>query len=140
MSTRRSGSRRSGIATVAAVFMISLLAVVLAILSSSFNDAVKRTRSLKRQAQMRQLLIAGAASVSARVSAWKQSQRSVWAIDPLETPHGRATVSIEVAPHPDSDRLEARIRVGLDADRASQTLRFVRTPGGYTPDEARLEP
>ncbi len=86
------------------------------------DDAVQRTRSQQRQTQMRQLLIAGAASASERVREWKQPQHSAWAIDPLETPHGRATVSIEVAPQLDSNRLRARILVGLDANRASQTL------------------
>jgi hypothetical protein len=126
MTVTPSTKTRRGFATMSAVLMISLLAASLATLGTLFSDQLRRTRKLAVQAQMRQLLIAGAIATSARVRDMPSPQRASWTIEPPPAAIDDARIRVEVEPQGQGERVVARIEARLGEASRTQTLVFAR--------------
>ena len=116
--THRQRAKTSAFAAVTAVVMLGLVASVLAALAMMFAADARRTRNAAADAQLRQLLIAGAADVQQRL---KQGQATFEVRVPSPTEgemHLRATA--------DNGGVRALIAATLGTRRSEQTLRFTR--------------
>jgi hypothetical protein len=132
--------RRHGFAGATAVTMLALVGVTIAAMSSMFVAEARRTRDAAIDAQMRQLLIAGAAVAGQQ----------------LQSPEPANTeIRIELPPAPAAEGFGLVLRPAAAADpgvrvieviaswnerEMNQTLRFVRRQDRWALAGARLNP
>jgi Na+-transporting NADH:ubiquinone oxidoreductase subunit NqrC len=115
---RRCRAKNSAFAAVTAIVLLGLVASVLAAMAMMFAADARRTRNAAADAQLRQLLIAGAADVQQRVNAG-QTTFDVKLAAPAEgAMHLSATA--------EGDAVRAVIAAALGTRRGEQTLRFTR--------------
>ena len=121
--TRRRHAKNSAFAAVTAIVLLGLVASTLAAMAMMFAADARRTRNAAADAQLRQLLIAGAADVEQRLSKGQTTFDTKLAaptdgtIQLTATPDGDAAVRVTVA-------------ATLGPRRQDQTLRFTRAAGG----------
>jgi hypothetical protein len=128
MTTRRRPEKDAAFAAVTAIVLLGLVASALAAMAMMFAADARRTRSAAAEAQLRQLLLAGAADAQQRL-AKGESSFDVTIAAPGE---GEIRVSAAAAaPTTEGDAARAVIVVAtLGPRRAEQTLRFTREAGG----------
>lgn len=114
---------RRGMAAYMAILLLLLVAVSLVALSMSFGQDARRTTALGDEAQLRQLLTAGAAAAM-------NGQTSLTLPPDLEARQASVTIAI-------SDTT-ARITAKLGKRQMSQSVRFERRDERLIPVEAAL--
>ena len=129
---------RRGFAAVFAITLIILVGAALVALGRYFADDAKRTRAQAIDAQLRQLLTAGAvlAINEARAGNPPATQRSVSL--PRELRDGGARLSIGFW-QADNDHLDVSIRAQLALHTTAQILRLERRDGRWQPVAATLD-
>ena len=116
-------NRPRAFASFAAIAMIAVVGFALLALSATFASQVRRTQAARTDAQLRQLLLAGAAHAQAALATPDVPLR-------LQTPLSEAAVTLTVFRE---DRADAEVTVlaTLDDAAARQTLRFTRADGAW---------
>jgi hypothetical protein len=113
-----------GFASIMAIFMLILVGAVLATTAAYFTAEAKRTRRDAQDAQLRQLLTAGAAAAC-------QSD-SVTTID-LPNELSSQQANVEIAPlNSDGDARDVTIKATLDSRHVSELLRLTRSGDRWT--------
>ena len=122
--------RRRAFAAVTAIVMIGLVASTLAALAVMFAADARRTRAASTEAQLRQLLIAGAADVQQRLDKG-ETCFDVKLATPAE---GQVTLKAVA----EADKVEATIVATIRSRAAQQTIRFARDEKRWTLNDVRL--
>jgi hypothetical protein len=121
-----------------ALAMLALVAATLLLLSRHFAYQVTRTRLAAQDAQLSQLLLAGAQDATQRSKTWPQAvQPAAWQIElPKVLADSGAKLSVELkASQIGADAtIEARTSAGI----AIETLHFRRADGAWTVGSAEL--
>ena len=137
MTSHRIGSTR-GFATLMAIILIGMVAVALTVMTALFTQQARRTRIVRTDAQLRQLLLAGGASVEERSLTWQADvAEQQWSVAlPANPISDGAALSIHLAP---TDRgAEATVEAKLGGRTARQTLSLTRTESKWQVSAARL--
>jgi hypothetical protein len=121
-----------------AIVLMGLVGVALACLSSLVAYEARRTRAAKSDAQLRQMLIAGAFAARGLAASQPQPSDRPQSISlPKELAADAATLTLRIS-KADSQVLEMHIDAKLDQRRLHQVLRFAPAPPGWELTEARL--
>jgi type II secretory pathway component PulK len=115
---------RGGFATIMAVTLLMLVAVALAAMTVSFAADARRTSAAARDAQLRQLLLAGATEVAERARTWP-AQVSADRWDMPVPASLAAAVHLDLAPQ-DAGKIEVRVRARFQEHATEQVIRFGR--------------
>jgi hypothetical protein len=132
-------TRPRAFATVTAVMMLALLASLSLALTGFMRSQAARTTRDQADAQMRQLLHAGATIASDLPAVWGSGTAQAQSLRPA-LPPAMAEGFIEITTGPtDGDHAWARVRATIGTKTSSQTLRFARDGGiwalaGITPE------
>jgi hypothetical protein len=140
---RSAGRASRGFATLLAIILIGLVGLALAVMTGLFAQQAKRTEHGRREAQLRQLLAAGAASVNSRCAAWgEQVAERNWpvALPKALSADGASTTARVDAAAASANPAERRavIEATLDGRTASQSLILARSGGQWRIKQARL--
>lgn len=139
MSRRtRHGSR--GIALLSALWLLAFLSIVLAAVSVALMIDVRRTREAETDAQLRQLLLAGAAEAATRLDDGSMAEDRRVAITLPEALQDRGAALTLRRERGEGTQTIVAVEAALDGRGASQTLRFTPDGGAWRPTEARLGP
>ena len=133
MTTLRIGYRRRGIATFLAVTMVALMGATFVAMTAALSHDLKRTTESRASAQLRQLLLAGAADVAARSRTWaaEHPAADAWRI-PLPGMLAADGASISVMPSGiGPNTADVRIDALLAGRTASQIIHFTRHHGRW---------
>ncbi|MDB5303650.1 MAG: hypothetical protein JWM97_1199 [Phycisphaerales bacterium] len=130
---------RKAFATVTAVVLLALAATTLAALAALFSADYRRTRDARTDAQLRQLLIAGAGDVSEKARAWPEKPPEArWDVAVPESLAGNgARVTNEVAG--DNQTVEVHVTADYLGRTAKQTLSYRRGNDRWTLTDASLD-
>jgi hypothetical protein len=129
---------RRGFASVLVITLIIVVAVALAALGRHFSDDVKRTRAQAIDAQLRQLLTAGAAVAGNQLVAEGPSTTTSGSVPlPAELTDNGARLTIALS-RVGGDRVDAIIVARLASHTMEQTVHFERQPGRWQPVAASL--
>jgi hypothetical protein len=128
-----------------AIILIGLLGVTLAAMSAFFAQQMNRTQQTRRDAQLRQMLLAGAATVDSRRSTWPaEVAEQNWTIPlPSTLAEEGATLSVHITPLPastPSPTLHATIEGKLNTHTSRQILTLTRTDAQWRITQSHLEP
>jgi hypothetical protein len=120
---------------VTALVILSLAAIAISLMGDAVANQVRRTQMTTDDAQLRELLIAGAAYACAHPDSTARS--SVSLPDALQQSGATLTVSIRDA----SDQIKsADIEASIGHRRLSQHLNLARTGSTWSVTQATLEP
>ena len=111
--------KQRGFATFTATAMIVLLGMALVAITGVFTADVRRTKMLRSQAQLRQLLLAGAALAPPHLDAGQTEIPMPSAL------HGDASLALTVEPN-GNDRRTVHVVARMEERQAEQTLTFQR--------------
>jgi len=122
-------TRRHGTAGVVAIVLIGLVGAALVSMTSRFTYDARRTSQLSSEAQLRQLLIAGAQMIPN---------------DPrpdqdLPTPLGTLTI-LSITPSAQGEGIDVELRATLERRRLSQTVHLEKHGDKWTPTSGELAP
>ncbi len=131
--TRHRRATSSAFAAVTAVVMLGLVASVLAALAMMFAADARRTRNAAADAQLRQLLIAGAADVQQRLTQG-QTTFEVNVAAPAAEGH------IQLRATAEGDGVRAVVAATLGTRRSEQTLHFTRDGDRWRLASVELRP
>jgi hypothetical protein len=127
--------RRRGMATVVALTLLAFVAVLLAALGTWIGLEARRTHAAGEDAQLRQLLHAGALAAS-------DSSMSAGTSDlplPRELSEQAARVTVVIT-QPSPSMRTATIEAGLATHRARQIVHYARSGERWTITSATLDP
>jgi hypothetical protein len=131
---------RRAFATVTAVVLLGLAAAALAALATLFTSDYRRTRDAQTDAQLRQLLIAGAADVSEKAKAWAgNTPDATWDVpvpESLAANGGRITNQAIVG---ENQTIEVHIKARYLTRISAQTLRYNHKSGPWILTDATLD-
>ncbi|HWE96852.1 MAG TPA: hypothetical protein VG269_23025 [Tepidisphaeraceae bacterium] len=132
---------RRAFATVTAVVLLGLAAAALAALATLFTSDYRRTREAQADAQLRQLLIAGAAEVSEKAKAWPDSPPDAkWdVLVPGSLAADGGHVSNQTIAG-ENQTIEVHIKAGYLARTAAQTVRYHHEAGRWILTDATIDP
>jgi hypothetical protein len=116
--TRRRRAKNSAFAAVTAIVLLGLVATTLGAMAMMFAADARRTRDAATEAQLRQLLIAGAASAQQRL------EKGPTTFDAKLTAPADGALQLTAAP--DGEAVRVTITATLGPRRQQQTLRFTR--------------
>jgi type II secretory pathway pseudopilin PulG len=141
MTSRTAKCARHGFAAVMAIVLIGLVAATLAAVGIMFTSEARRTRSQAADAQLRQLLIAGAAEAQQRLPAGATEFPTAAVALPPALGGDGATLSLGCTREGDTAIL-VTINATLDTRRrvAAQRLRYGRSGDGAAWRLERVEP
>ncbi len=129
--------RRRGFAAIMAITLIILVGAALVALSAGVVGEVKKTRADAVDAQLRELLIAGATAAAARDAGSAPNGKPVSVQLPADIA-GEAG-ALTFTPMKDGDKLHVVIEAGFARRRASQTLTFAREGERWKVVDARID-
>ena len=136
--------RRNGFATATAMAVVALAAVALASLAALLVSDGRRTRDALDDAQLRQLLLAGADEATRRVGANDAGAAGggTSLALPSELAAGGGSVRLTVDPPAvgEADVRVAHVEATYAGRRGGQVLRFRREEGGWRLVEAQRGP
>lgn len=121
MTRRR--AKNSAFAAVMAIMLIGLVGATLAAMAVTFAADARRTRAAAEDAQLRQLLIVGAADVQERLN------RGATSFDIKST--APADAQLRLTAVAEGDGVEAVVVVTMGSRTSRQTLRFTRAAGQW---------
>ena len=130
MKTRMTDRR--GSAALLAVTMVGLAGVMIAALASLFAAEARRTRDAAAEAQLRQLLVAGASLAFECVRAATPIAADTAIQPPASLVIDNARVTMRLLPPADVDTARVEVHAVLGEREMSQTLRFVRRDAGWS--------
>jgi type II secretory pathway pseudopilin PulG len=133
----RSARQRSGFAMVTAIVLLGLVALTLAALGSAFIFQSRRTRALAEDAQLRQLLLAGALEAQSRLADSTLEQRVSIPL-PAELADRGATLVLQPQPDAPPGQAILRIEAALPRHRMAQRLTLSQTAGRWQINNAEL--
>ena len=121
--SRSRRAKNSAFAAITAIVLMGLVASTLAAMAMMFAADARRTRNAAADAQLRQLLIAGAADVEQRLSKG-QTTFDIKSTAPADG-------AIQLTASADSDAaVHVIVAATLGPRRQEQTLRFIRAGSG----------
>lgn len=131
---------RNGFALITAIALAGFVGVALAVVLMSFSAELKRTRSASDEAQLRQLLLAGASDAAARARGWPEAaEPHRWEVTlPDDLARLGAKVTSESQPS-EAGLIQVRVNASLGGRRAAQTLRLAHTDKGWQTVAARID-
>jgi Tfp pilus assembly protein PilX len=136
MTSRRPKHSR-GFAMLMALAMLGLVAMLLVFLAHYFAWEQKRTRTVSADAQLSQLLLAGAEDALAKTKS-SDLPKDPWNLE-LPKPLADEKATVALTPHLESpDTADIVIDAQLDAQKASQTLHLRKSSSGWTLNSAVL--
>jgi hypothetical protein len=130
--------RRRGFAIIIAIGLMGLVAAALALLATMMAADTRRTSSAVTEAQLRQLLVAGAAVAQRDIQgivAAGEKGRAITLPEPLSQPGGKLTLTAKSS----GDRAEVEVLAAYERRHAAQMLTFERKDGAWQMVSARLE-
>ena len=133
--------QRSGfIATILAITLLGLVTAALVTMAAVAKADFRRTASIQTQAQLRQLLLVGAADVSQRArKSGAGTSPQTWSIGlPKELAQEGERLSVELTVNADGSA-EAHVRAVAGAQIAEQWLQFGRSGDRWTLMNVRLQ-
>lgn len=139
MTAPKHPRKNRGFAMLLALAMLGLVAMLLIFLAHYFAWENKRTRSINADAQLNQLLLAGAHDAWAKAKTWQGAPPTEpWKLDlPKALAEDHATVSL--ASHSDSaENVTVTVDAHYDNQQASQTLHLQHGTGGWGLKSAEL--
>ena len=130
---------RRGFASVTAVVLLGLVAATAGALGALTRVDYVRTRNGAADAQLRQLLLAGAADVLAQSTSWAEKPgASRWDVAlPDSTAALRATLAVEVSPT--GEGAEARITAKLSGRESIQRIQLAREGDRWRISSSEME-
>jgi type II secretory pathway component PulK len=136
MNAKRLRNRR-GFATLYAIALLGLVAVALTLLTKQVGYEIRRTKLASDDAQLRQLLLAGARSTLEHASRWGDAPTSEsWQLDlPSSLAEKEDSLTIVCTPG-ESGEVNGEITARVDRRTALQTLRLKRSAQNWTVSEA----
>jgi hypothetical protein len=139
--TIRASRRCRAFATLIAITLIAFVATTLTALSFLFATEVRRTRDAADDAQLQQLLLAGAVVVQSQAAAWP-AQPPAFDQDlplPPSLAADGAAAHLLLLPNSPPGRATCRITARLGSHHAAQRLTFTRTNNAWHLTQANLE-
>jgi hypothetical protein len=135
----RLNRKNRGFAMLMALAMIGLVSITLVVLSQEFAFDMKRTQIVTRDAQLSQLLLAGAQEAMQRSRDWPETPRNTsWQIElPQTLSHAAAKLTSELHAAGDQ-KVDVTIEAIIASQMAVQTLHFKHTDRGWEVDSAEL--
>jgi len=134
-------SHPHGFATLIAIVLLAVVSGALVVLARRVSYEVSRTRTTAEDAQLRQLLMAGARRAVAKSAVWGNSPvAATWQMhlpEPLAS--AGASVSLDLAPTPEGT-VKVRIEARVEPRQALQTLDFKHVNGMWYAAGAHLGP
>lgn len=132
-------TRSRGFAIIVAIAMLALVGAAILVITREFSFNMTRTRLATQDAQLRQLLLAGAQDATIRARGWGgEVALSTWQIDlPQPLKQDGATLSLEARPV-SSIAVEIRIDARIERRQSSQLLYFNRHDERWTLTDAEL--
>jgi hypothetical protein len=127
--------RNSGLAMVTAIFLISFTVMTLTVLMATIAAQSRRAQILSQDAQLRQLLTAGAAFADAKLQSDSSGRFSVPLPESLV--QLSADLTVEIQPGPD-DKTLVEIQASLPHHHLSQRLTFARKEDRWRITDATL--
>src|SRR5260221_12065473 len=128
MTARR--VKRRAMAMLAAVAMVGIAAAAVIALSASLTADAQRTRRTAHDSQVRQLLLAGAASVADHAAGWAEApQASGWEVALPQPLIGQGTLRIINASQ--EGRTAYRVEAAFDGRHGSTDLCLERRDGHW---------
>ena len=135
--TQPAALRRCGSAGIFAITLTLLIAATLVVVASAFAAEARRTRVLAADAQLHQILTAGAVVAADRLRAGDATADASTVPLPPGLIGAGAILTINVAR--DADVATVIVTADLPSRHARQTLRFARRDGRWAPTAATLE-
>ncbi|HEY2584793.1 MAG TPA: hypothetical protein VGI81_03385 [Tepidisphaeraceae bacterium] len=132
MTTNRNRPPR-GFTIIVGILLLGLIAVAVALVTRQMGYEMKRTRAAYEDAQLRQLLLAGAQDAVARAGSWDADRPAPdhWELEvPASLRHLGASVSMRVS-ESGPDARQVQIDAHLGRRDATDTLQFSRTDRGW---------
>ncbi|HSZ56755.1 MAG TPA: hypothetical protein VK797_13895 [Tepidisphaeraceae bacterium] len=128
----RRNRKNRGFAMLMALAALGLVSVTLLVLSRQFAYDMTRTQTVTREAQLSQLLLAGAQDAAQRSRSWiGQPQKEQWQIAlPQELSPAAAKLSVELSPAGDQ-KADVVIEAKVGPQAAVQTLHFRHADGNW---------
>lgn len=122
-----------------AIVLLAMVSAALLLLTRQLGFEFQRTRQATEDAQLRQLLLAGAQDAVARAKEWHaDAPPPGWSLElPRELADGGASVSFEVGAAKDDWR-EVVVVARMGGREAVQTLTFTRTGDAWKVSSAAL--
>lgn len=138
----RRQTNRGGFALLMAIIMMTLLGIALAAMSAAFAYQAKRTGNVRRDAQLRQLLLAGADAVAERAQQWPaDAAEQKWTVElpkALAGDGASLAVTVQKTASADAAKLIAVVRAAIDGMSENQTLTLTRIDGRWRISQALL--
>ncbi|MGD0139436.1 MAG: hypothetical protein ABSD28_11210 [Tepidisphaeraceae bacterium] len=128
--------RNSGFAMVTAIFLMSFTVMTLTVLMATIAAQSRRAQILGQDAQLRQLLTAGAAFAEAQLQSNSSGRFSVPLPEALRQLDADLTVEIQT---PSDEKATADVQAALPHHRLSQRLSFSRQASGWRITDATLD-
>jgi Tfp pilus assembly protein PilV len=127
----RRNRKNRGFAMLMALAALGLVSVTLLVLSRQFAYDMTRTQTVTREAQLSQLLLAGAQDAAQRSRSWSaHAQKEQWQIELPRELSPAAKLSVELSSAGD-EKADVVIEAKVDAQAAVQTLHFRHADGNW---------
>ncbi|MGD0766615.1 MAG: hypothetical protein ABSB42_00170 [Tepidisphaeraceae bacterium] len=128
--------RDSGFAMITAIFLMSFTVMTLTVLMATIAAQSRRSQILSQDAQLRQLLTAGAAFADAKLQSNSSGRFSVPLPETLR--QSSADLTVEIQP-PSNETATAEIEATLPHHHLSQRLSFSRQASSWQITDATLD-
>ena len=128
--------RRAAFATLVAIILMGLIALMLTTVGMIFAADARRTRSQRDDAQLRQLLTAGAVMARNQLDRSPTTQPTAVAL-PSEI---ESKLNITLAREKDGDHVTATVHAAIGRRSVEQVVRFERRSGKWQAATATLQP
>ena len=126
--------RPRGFALITAIVLLGLIATLLAAMTTHTRMQIRRDASAEREAQFRQLLLAGQTAASQTLDP-ASPQRCEVPVPPELTARSATITAARQAAHPS----QVLVQVTLDGESRQQRLYYSRGPNGWHLDDAILD-
>jgi type II secretory pathway pseudopilin PulG len=125
--TNAAGERRGGFAMIVVIVLLGLVAAAMASVTTLVVYDARRTRQVRSEAQLREMLLAGAAAAQARAATWSQEAgEQSWSVAlPPELAREGAALTVRLVPQ-GQDELRATVTAQLDERSMRQRLALKR--------------
>jgi hypothetical protein len=122
---------------VVAIVLIGLVATASAVLAIDFAAQARRTQSFAEDAQLRQLLLAGAQAAPRQLQAGTPPERKSISLPDLLIEQG-GVLTLQTLPAASPDEKLVRIEASLPRRHLAQDLRFTKRDGSWRIAAAEL--
>jgi len=134
---QRPAAPRRGVATFFAILLLLIVASTLAVMGMMFAASARRTRALTDEAQLRQLVTAGAIDAARQVEIGDSALTPRTIKVPQDSTDQPASITLSIARV--DQEMVATVAAKLGARHLDQRITFQRRDGKWTPVAASLE-